>query len=331
MEYIPRAEVDALAIESMIFHVVGTGERPVFLGAPSNVQDHGGFFLERVKETLGGRPFAFAEGSETAGDVAALFTGPEGFEATSRVMAERFHALHPSSSKPGVLMVFALRVGGSRAACLIKYDHLDVLTYEELPEAVRLARVERSFVESSRALQKTAFFAKDALPRFVARDRLTTGGADYWLAFLGAERARDEERELTSELAGIARALGREARTLPQEAKRELLVRARDYAEREVEFDDEVFLTELVGAQPESSEVRSVYESLVEASPLAGRSFTTAKKVIRPRAKHVLKSREGVTLRVPYEVQIDREVFEARPLPDGRTEIRLRLTLEGEA
>lgn len=226
-------EIQALAIERMIFHVVRPeSEDPIFLAEvkPPQFAD---FFVERVKETLKGASYHFAPGSGMPGLLRRAIGAGGGeaeFVKVSRELAERFKTKVRTDKRfaPGVLMLFVLRTGEERLAAIIKYEHQQVISYSYLKDAAGnpvldpdgnpipdLKSLMDTFTKDRKSMQKSAVIRlgrAGAEDEEAKKDRLVVidhssgryrDASQHYVNFLDIKRAM-EPTEMTQRLEDAA-------------------------------------------------------------------------------------------------------------------------------
>lgn len=228
MAFLEDHELDQLAINRMIFHVVGVSEDdPILLDEIAPPQ-FGDFFLERIRSVVRGNLFAFRERSGTERLIRRMSAEPEVFAECSRDLASDFHGRHGGRTSVGVFLVFELSTGGDGIVyALLKYDNEDVVRYVlqggEGPEVPRLERFQETFVRKPEAMQKIALVRLDdeGGGQLVVRDRSKpTHISEYFEGFLGVRRV-NEPAALSGKLVEAFKQTFKDHRaTLPPEIQR---------------------------------------------------------------------------------------------------------------
>jgi hypothetical protein len=308
MAFLNPDQLKGLAIDRMIFHVVGPEEDQLVLLEELEPGAHTDFFLDRIRTTNSGLKFEFLEASPLLASLKTIYSDASTFAHQTQELAKLFHAGHGRSASRGVFMVFALSSGMDKLFALIKYDHETVLSYKveetESGRRAAIAALQDTFVKSPEALQKSALIRLDVTGgELCIRDRSEPSKiSQYFRAFVGARRCFDTAT-LTSKLAAVAKkvALANDQLLGPTVNK-------------------EPFLVAVYGVLPEDSKVRNDFDRELKRERIESEVFDFEKAVVpRPAKKHLVTA-EGIEIiwDRQYEANISRE-----PIAGGKTRITI--------
>jgi nucleoid associated protein NdpA len=318
----------SLAIERMIFHVVGPTTADLQLLDELVPGVHAEFFLERLRSTAKGTMYDFIPGSSVHAAVSTIQSDAETFVAQSKVLAEQFQFHHHGNASVGGFVVFALTSAVGPLFALVKFDHEPVLSYHIVDEnGVRRADIDAltdTFVKSPDALQKSAIIRLTGEGgELSVRDRSGPRQiSKYFEKFLMAKR-RYTDSDLTEKLADIARAVARDNREeLGPEIFRSVSTRIWSATQNLPGFDplDHAFLNAIFGPVAEDSKIRKDFQRMLKAERIEDEAFNFDRDVVKPPAKKRLTTAEGV--QIIYSTA-NEELVRREPLQDGRTRITI--------
>lgn len=329
MAFLNPDQLKGLAIDRMIFHVVGPEEDQLVLLEELEPGAHTDFFLDRIRTTNSGLKFEFLEASPLLASLKTIYSDASTFAHQTQELAKLFHAGHGRSASRGVFMVFALSSGGDKFFALIKYDHETVLSYKveetESGRRAAIAALQDTFVKSPEALQKSALIRLDATSgELCIRDRSEPSKiSQYFRAFVGARRCFDTAT-LTSKLAAVAKkvALAND-QLLGPTVMRSLNQSIYAAIQAGTGFDPankEPFLVAVYGVLPEDSKVRNDFDRELKRERIESEVFDFEKAVVpRPAKKHLVTA-EGIEIiwDRQYEANISRE-----QIAGGKTRITI--------
>lgn len=306
--------LNSIAIERMIFHVVGPDDGNLVLLEEIDAGDHADFFVDRIRTASNGVMFDFVAASPVLASLTRIEEDASRFVSETKDLATLFNTMHSAAASVGVFLMFVLNVAGERLYAIIKYDHEEVLSYTiEEEEDVRralIAALTSTFVRSPDALQKAAIIRlTGAGGELSVRDRVAPSKITrYFAGFLGVRR-RFQPDQLTMTLSEITKKTARKhAGTLGPAVMSQLNRRVYDAVQAQPGFDPgnrEPFLAAVFGPLPEDSPVRSTFDKELRNSRIENEVFDFDREAVpRPRRKHMVTD-EGI------EVIYDRQ-FEDR-------------------
>lgn len=313
--------MDNIAIERMIFHVVGPEEASLVLLEEIEPGDHSDFFIDRVRAAANGVMFDFIAASPVLAALRRIEEDDSRFASETKDLATLFNGMHTGAASVGVFLTFILNVGGERIYAIIKYDHEEVLSYTiEEDEDVRralIAALTSTFVRSPDALQKAAIIRLNgAGGELSVRDRVSPSKVTrYFQGFLGARR-RFQPDQLTQTLSEITKKTARKhAQALGPAVMSQLNRRVYEVVQAQPGFDprnSEPFLAAVFGPLADDSPVRTTFDKELRNSRIENEVFDFDRQAVpRPRRKHMVTD-EGIE--VIYDRQYeDRVVREPRP------------------
>ena len=318
MAFLTPDQLKGLAINRMIFHVVGPEDDQLVLLEEMAPGAHTEFFLERIRTTNNGLKFEFLEASPLLASLKAINDDASIFAHQTQELAKLFHAGHGRTASRGVFMVFALSSGVVKFFALIKYDHETVLSYKveetESGRRAAIAALQDTFVKSPEALQKSALIRLDATSgELCIRDRSEPSKiSKYFRAFVGARRCFDPAT-LTSKLADIAKkvALANDLLLGPS-VMRSLNQSIYSAIQAGTGFDPsskEPFLVAVYGVLSKDSKVREDFDRELKREGIDSEVFDFEKTVVpRPAKKHLV-THEGIEIiwDRKYEANISRK------------------------
>jgi len=306
MPFLTAAELESLAIERMIFHVVGTGAaHPTLLDevVPGAFAE---FFVERLRSTANGMAYDFLQASGVLASLRRTVAAPASFIAESKSLAETFHEAHLKSSIPGAFVVFALTTSTGPLHAFVKFDHEEVLSYEiksfKGVNKVNMTKLMDTFVKSPEALQKSALIRLNAGGgELTVKDRSGKRNASkYFETFLGAKR-RHDATDLTKQLFEIAKTVVRENRDeFPEEFRRTAVSRIYDAIQNMDGYDPVThdFLNAVFGpvAAADDSKVRRDFQRLMKSARIEDEPFDFDRAAIQRPSRRRLTTVEGIVV-----------------------------------
>lgn len=322
MAFFEAAEIDALKIKQMVFHLVGPSDADfVTLDAvdPGKFQD---FFLQRIRSVNSGVPYLFTDASSTRERLARISANPSVFQQESERLAEDFQSVHGGGTAPGAFLVFRLEADGKEVFALLKYDDETVLTYDVQEGAdgrrhVQLEEIERTFVQNPDALQKSALIrlTDDGAGELTVLDRRNQQKvARYFEGFLAARRVHDDAR-LTEILATVTREVIRRNRDLVDEqVYREAGQRAYNAASAggALKGDEQRrFLETVIGkALPDDHPLLSKFKNALRSARIEAAPVTLDATSLRKPTVMRYVTKNGIQIRTPSDM-VERVVVEA--------------------
>lgn len=334
MSFLTDEEIDSLAINKMIFHVVGKGlVTPIYLKeiTPPVYPD---FFLERIKSSLKGNLFEFLELSNVERILRIISVNadlnPNCFTDESKQLATDFHSHHTGNASKGVFLFFELTTILGKLYALIKYENEDVVRYVleddiNIAHVPKLERFSESFVKKADAIQKVALvrLGEELGGQITVLDRSNRSHiSEYFEKFLLVKRV-NTETDLTKKLITVLKKVFKDnAEILPDVIKREGINRIYSHLKSgEFEFDTSEpnsSLSVIFGNLPEDSPILSSFNKEAKNLGILGESF-----IIRPENITSPKRRKIVTEENVIILFDDNIVPTKTPLADGRTEIKI--------
>ncbi len=317
MAYITDQEATGLTISRMILHIVGDGGG--FIPQPEfpNVI-HEDFFLARVRDTNAAALFSFDPQSPTKDLLQQMAAGSVSFEDGAQRLARDFDRIHPAgASRDGALFMFELDVGdqNTQLYSLVKYDYSEAIERTGSgtgPTALR--RIVEAFVADRRALQKSCLIRLAngvAHAEICATDRMGRSPdlTDYFSRFLGVSRARTDEDLSRAANEALRAALGWSKELLPGQNVSQAFAAARNHLSTRLSIDDAALReAALLGAgDPQDPDARTKIERAVDRGlrqhRVSGLTFTPVRQVFARAYRKQLKTREGVTVEYPSDLE----------------------------
>jgi hypothetical protein len=329
MAFFNDQQLAALAIERMVFHLVGPQESDLVRLEAVEPGRFAQFFLDRIRSVNAGAPYVFSDASETRKSLGRIDLDGDLFQEESERLAEDFQRKHVGTAATGAFLVFVLKVGADRAFALLKYDDETVLTYEMSEGAggrkrVSLDAVERTFVQNREALQKSALVRlTDSGGELTVLDRRNQQKvARYFESFLDAVRVR-EDAELTEKLVEVTREVLKANKDLVQpEVYREMNKRTFDAASAggHLAVDDQKsFLEVVVGRKlPDSDPLVARYQSALRKARIDGVPVALDAAKVRPPNVVRYVTASGIQIRVPKAVEKFIEIQDERIIINDR-------------
>lgn len=303
-----------LTIERMVFHLVGPNEESFVRlqeFAPGQYQE---FFLERIRSVNGGIPYRFSNASATRTRLQRIAEDHEVFQDESEELARDFQNRHGGSAAAGAFLIFSLRVGQDRAYALLKYDDETVLSYEfeeneDGDRIVTLDSIERTFVQSRDALQKSALIRlTDEDGELTVLDRQNQQKvARYFENFLDARR-QFNDADLTQRLVKVTRAVIKENRGLvSEEVSRNVHRRTYEAAAQGGNINAEnqkSFLESVVGRPLEDADdLVMLYRRALNRERIENVPVRLDPTDVRAPASERIKTANDIRIRVPNEMR----------------------------
>jgi len=305
MAFLQPDQLEALAIEKMVFHVVGPEDEELILLEEIDPGPFSAFFLDRLKSSNNGIMFDFILGSSVLASFLQIENERQLFVGESKKLASLFKTQHGRSASKGVFLMFLLSAAEERFYALIKYDHQIVLSYSIEDRATGhyplLQQLQDTFVKSPEALQKSAIV------------RLTEGGGElcvkdrvapkeigqYFKAFLGAQR-RHTPGSLTAKFAEITLKVAKEnPQELSADSRKNVRQRLYETLQTQAGFEPEnadSILTSVFGPLPENSRIRQAFDRKLRSSHLEGEAFEFDRDVVKRPAKRRIVTKEGIQI-----------------------------------
>jgi hypothetical protein len=323
MAFFDDAELNAMAIEHMVFHLVGPKPESFVRLEAVDPGPFAPFFLERIRLANSGVPYAFSDASSTRQRLSRMLTDPATFQEESEKLAEDFQRGHGGTTAAGAFLVFALRIGEARAFALLKSDDELVLSYEvqEGPggrKRVSLEEIERTFVQSREALQKSALIKlTDTGGDLCVLDRRNQQKvARYFETFLNASRVH-EDSALTAKLVEVTRKVIKDNPELvPPEVYREVTRRTFEAASGGGKLgvdDQKTFLEAVIGrALPNDNPLVEIFTAGLRQARIDGLPMTLdIATVSQPRSLRIT-TQNDIQIRVPRGLEDKIETLEDR-------------------
>jgi hypothetical protein len=306
MPFLTAAELESLAIERMIFHVVGTGaSHPTLLDevVPGRFAE---FFLERLRSTANGMAYDFLKASGVLASLRRIVAAPTTFIAESKSLAETFHEAHVKTSIPGAFVVFALTTSTGPLHAFVKFDHEEVLSYEITTDGgvikANITKMMDTFVKSPEALQKSALIRLNANGgELSVKDRAGKRNASkYFATFLGAKRCHDVA-DLTKQVFEISKTVVRQHREeFPEEFRRNAVSRIYNAIQNMEGYDPATpdFLNAVFGpvAATGNSKVRRDFQRLMKDAHIEEEAFDFVPSAIPRPTRRRLTTVEGIVV-----------------------------------
>jgi hypothetical protein len=329
MAFLDREQLDTLAIERMVFHVVGPDESELILLEEIEPGSFSEFFLDRLKGANSGIIFDFLGASAVLTSIHLIEADPQSFVPESKKLAALFKAQHTGAAVKGVFFLFMLRSAQDRFYALLKYDHQAVLSYRIEDRATGhyplLQQMQDTFVKSPEALQKSAIVRlTENGGELCVKDRIAPKEiTHYFRGFLGAQR-RHTSATLTEKLAEITQRVAKEhSSELSDDARKNLRQRLYETVQTQDGFDPEnrdAFLTAVFGPLSEESKIRQAFDRKLRSASLEGEAFEFDRVALPRPSKRRIVTTEGI------QVIWDREYEEnvrLQALAGGRTQITI--------
>jgi hypothetical protein len=329
MAFLQPAQLEALVIEKMVFHVVGPEDGELTLLEEIDPGPFSTFFLDRLRSSNNGIMFDFIPGSSVLASFLQVENDPELFVDESKKLAALFKTQHGHNTSKGVFLMFLLSANAERFYALVKYDHQVVLSYtiEDRADAhyALLQQLQDTFVKSPEALQKSAIARlKQATGELCVRDRVSPKEVtQYFKAFLGAQR-RHTPGSLTAKIAEITLKVAKEhSKELSADSRKNVRQRLYDTLQAHAGFesdDADSFLTSVFGPLTENSRIKQAFERNLRNSHLEGESFEFDRDAVKRPAKRRIVTKEGI--QVILDRQYDDSV-KVQGLAGGRARITI--------
>lgn len=323
MVQLSNEEISNLTIDKFIFHVVHhRADEPILLDE-TPIGPFEEFFLDRVRETLRGNNFVFADGSLTRTALKTIIDDKTQFVPISKLLAQNFHAGRDKRIKPGVLIVMILNTGNRTLFSLIKYDHEEAVTYDITDDAKAILKeIANSFTKSADALHKSALIellgnADD----IVVIDRTVRSDiTDFFRGFLTCKRKFTEAQMTKVVEEVVIEVVKRHSETLPPEITQAVKERYFNSVQKRENFAADDFFSEYFGAHGDM-EVRRSFDALLAKRGLQGEEFKFEKAAVKLQGPRKYKTAEGVKIEIPEQAS---DTFERQKMEDGGTLIKIR-------
>ncbi|MDT3251692.1 nucleoid-associated protein [Serratia sp. root2] len=334
MSFLTDAEIDSLAINKMIFHVVGKNlEVPILLSEIAPPQ-HVDFFLERIKASLNGNLFAFSPLSNTERILRIIKNEADEndavFSEQSKLLASDFQSRHSGNTSMGVFFLFELNtLQNEKLYALIKYDNEDVVRYvlDDNADEFQVPKLERfheSFVRKAEAMQKIALVRlsnEDIGGQVIVRDRSKrTNISVYFEGFLQVKRLNSDQ-DLCEKLIKVLKKVFKDHRAiLPETIQKSgvnKIYEVLNRAEQDFNPDDpSPLLISIFGPHDESSPIRKTFIRETKNLGISGESFKINPDYIEKPKRRKIETAENVVIVYDEENRPDIKTRE-----DGRKEI----------
>lgn len=314
MTFFDDAELAALRIERLVFHLVGpTSEDFVRLEEirPGKFAE---FFLDRIRSVGGGAAYEFSDASATRERLARIAADASVFQEESELLAQDFQRRHGGSSAKGAFLIAVLATGDGQAFALLKYDDERVLSYE-LEDAedgrkrVALDALERTLVQNREALQKAVLVRlRERGGDLLVLDRQNQQKvARFFEGFLDAVRLHDDAA-LTAKLVAVTRQVIRENRDLvPPEVFRQAASRTHAAASGggSLAADGQKgFLDAVLGQTlPDDSPLLKKFVGALRRNRIDGAPVKLDARDVRPPTGERIRTKNGIQIQVPGDVR----------------------------
>lgn len=333
MPFFEDDEAGALAIERMVFHLVGPNPDQLVRLEELHPGRFTEFFLERIKSVVNGTRYNFSDASATRERLARIANDGGAFQIESEKLAEDFQRKHDRSSAAGAFLVFLLKAGTARFFALLKYDDEQVLTYEvheadDGRKRVTLDAIERTFVQNREALQKSALIRLDGEGggELVVVDRQNKNIARFFENFLDIIRIH-QDSELTEKLVKVTRELILANKELvPEDVVAQLRRRTYDAAKSGgyiAEDGHKNFLDTVVGTVlPNDHKLVRRFHAALRRARIDGMPINLDAAKVSPPNTHRYVTMNNIQVRVPHGVEAFVTVEEERIIVNDRVKAR---------
>jgi hypothetical protein len=311
MAFFDDAQLAALSITRMAFHLVGPDETDLVLLQALDPGDFETFFLEHIKSSNSGRPYEFSDASATRERLRRIADDPEVFQSESELLARDFQRGHSGkNASVGAFLVIELDCQGAKVFAMLKSDDETVLSYdfeedETGRKTVSLASIERTFVQNREALQKSALIRlSDKGGELIVLDRRNQQKvARYFENFLDVIRVH-EDAALTEVLVKVTRTLIRKNRGLvSEEVYRTATKRTYDAAAAGGAIDadgQKSFLETVVGQKlPDDHPLVAKFRNALRSARIDGAPVTLNPEKVRPPSVSRLVTTNDIQIRIP--------------------------------
>lgn len=335
MSFLTDLEVDSLAINRMIFHVVGKSMESYKLLSEISPPQHVEFFLERIKSSLNGNLFEFSPLSNTERILRIIKTDadndPTIFFEQSKLLASDFQSRHSGNTSTGVFFLFELTtMNTEKLYALIKYDNEEVVRYvlDEFGDEFQVPKLEKfneTFVRKAEAMQKIALVRLNSDEhiggKVIVRDRSKrTNISVYFEGFLQVKRV-NSDKDLCEKLITILKEIFKENRkTLPESIQKSginKIYEVLNRAEQDFNPDDpSPLLISIFGPHDESSPIRKEFLRKAKNLGISGESFTINPDYVEKPKRRKIETAENVV--IMYNEENRPEIITRE---DGRQEI----------
>lgn len=293
-------EIEALKIENFIFHVVHHRADDPILFDDTPLSTFEPFFIDRIKETLKGNKFSFAEISQVKAKLNSWEKGESNFVDISKSLARQFHRLGDKRMKSGVLIVIGLVTGAKKFYSLIKYDSEKVVTFETKGAQAILQAVTNNFTESPKALQKSALIDLDSIDaEVVIIDKMSRSGiSDFFKEFLGVERLRNSKEMTVDLVKAIKKTVKTHLSDLPPAITSKVAEKVVEIAQKRKDFEVDEFFTDFFGINGQD-EIRATFDKELESLNLTGEVFSYDEEELPTNEAKKYVTSEGITINMP--------------------------------
>lgn len=293
----------------MAMHVVGdiAGDEARHLPATDVV--HQDFFIGRISETAKGCKCSFDQLSPVLTGLTQIKEERVDFYEMSKVLSNNFHRAIKGNGAtvPGAFLLFEIMNGGEVIYSIIKYEHDDVVHYENKVDADGSERLifnllATTFVKKPQAMQKSALIKFDNQNSVIhVIDRSERKGiTQYFANYLGAIRDYDEAEATTRLIKAVNGFVDRavKADLLPKEVRKTYRSRMYDYTQRDgASFDSEEisgFLLAIVG--DDNDQLKSVFQSELNKQRIDGEKFEFDRGSISRPSKYRTRTVDGIEI-----------------------------------
>lgn len=310
MAFFSEQELQALAIDRMVFHLVGPKPEDFVRLEEINPGRFASFFLDRIRSVNAGVPYKFSDASATRERLRRISLDGTKFQEESERLADDFQRAHIGSAVAGAVLLFTLSVGQERMFALLKYDDEEVLTYDVVDagqgrKRVNLDALERTFVQNKEALQKSALIKlNDEGGELAVLDRRNQQKvARYFENFLDVIRIH-ENADLTAKLVDVTRQVIKGNKDLvPPEIYREVTKRTYDAAAAGGNINADAqrsFLEAVIGRNlPDGHALLRKFDQALRSARIDGTPVALdVGKVSRPGSVRYVTT-NGIQIRVP--------------------------------
>jgi hypothetical protein len=313
MSFLTDAELESLAIQQSVFHIVGPGEEHFQLLEAFDAGKHAEFFLGRVRSVVSGSRYEFLADSPVRAQLGRIAKDGKRFQEESEKLATAFNEAHGGTSAVGAFLIFELMCSGGRLFALLKFEDEKVLSYGfEKGKSGKLhptfGAIERTFVQNRNALQKAALIrlGKTDDQVCVVDRQNPQRPAAYFERFLLVHRQRTEG-QLTETLVAVTRKVAQKHKDeLPPDSMKSLAQRLYDASQSGGSVDGEKtdeWLKSIVGPLPDDSPLLKDFRAELKKEGMEGESFILQKGAVSAPRNRRIETASGVKLTFPSVLQ----------------------------
>lgn len=299
MNLFDGVDLKKLTLRQMHFHIVGPpkvkGAEPV-LEILGEVEHKGfeEFFLARVRESAKGNRFRFDPKSPTLALLRRLQKKEQKISSVAEDLARRFSKEHTMQMSAGVFMLFDIAHQDTTYHAIMKFDDQEVLAYRKEKSRTILHRLEKTFVQDERAMQKVAIARmkkKGEVELLVLERSNRRLGTEYFKRFLDVTRVWTDT-ELTQRFEeAVSKTVTEVRRELPAGQVNMALSRARQYM-LDGEGLDENKLDEfrrVVFGPDENGIIERAFNQNLTSLGVDGEAFDFDKEIVtKPRTRSIV-------------------------------------------